>query len=94
VLFPQVVPALLAAARYGFALAWQMTAIVELFGNTNGIGFRIAQAYNTSRYRGSGAMQDVLAWTLVFMLVMLVIEYLVFKPIDNHAARWRAKAEL
>ena len=92
VVFPHVAPALLAAARYGFALAWQITAVVEIFGLGSGMGFRIVQAYSTGRFRGTTAMVEILGWTLLMIVLMLIVEYGGFQTLERRAQRWRPRS--
>jgi len=83
VILPQLVPYLLASTRFGFALAWKVVVLSELLGLSNGIGFMINQAFGLFR------MEGVLAWTIAFTLVMILIEFGIVKLIERRATRWR-----
>ncbi|WP_373295846.1 ABC transporter permease [Paramylibacter ulvae] len=83
VVIPQLAPQLAASARTGLALIWKIVLVVEFLGRSNGVGFQIHlyfQLFDVGR---------VLAYAISFMLVMLVVEYLILQPIENHANRWR-----
>jgi NitT/TauT family transport system permease protein len=83
VILPQLLPFCLAGARLGFALGWKVVVLCELFGLTSGVGYMINQSFS------SYSMVDVLAWTLGFTMVMFVIEYGFFLPIERRLVRWR-----
>jgi NitT/TauT family transport system permease protein len=83
VILPQLLPFCLAGARLGFALGWKVVVLSELFGLTSGVGYMINRAF--SNY----SMADVLAWTLGFTLIMFVLEYVVFLPVERRLVRWR-----
>lgn len=83
VILPQLVPYLLASTRFGFALAWKVVVLSELLGLSNGIGFMINQAFGLFR------MEGVLAWTIAFTLVMILIEFGIVKLIERRATQWR-----
>jgi len=83
---PQVVPFLLASVRYGLGIGWKTATIVELIGLNTGVGYQI------SYWFGLYNMEQVLAWTLTFTLVLLIIEFLLFKPLEAYVTRWRPKA--
>jgi NitT/TauT family transport system permease protein len=83
VILPQLVPYLLAAARSGLALIWKIVLVVELLGRSNGIGFQIQIYFQLFDVR------LILAYTLAFLLVAQIIEWLIMQPIERWATRWR-----
>lgn len=83
VIAPQITPYIVAAARYGFGVAWKVTIFVELMGLTNGVGFQLNYSFQIFD------MTSVFAWTLLFTIVMLVLELAVFKPTEQWLFRWR-----
>jgi NitT/TauT family transport system permease protein len=83
VALPQLAPYLFAAARSGLALIWKIVLVVELLGRSNGIGFQIQiyfQLFDVTL---------ILAYTLAFLLVAQLIEWVVMQPLENWAMRWR-----
>jgi NitT/TauT family transport system permease protein len=57
--------------------------VVELLGRSNGIGFQIQiyfQLFDVTL---------ILAYTLAFLLVAQLIEWVVMQPLENWAMRWR-----
>ena len=88
VIVPQLVPYLLAATRFGLSLAWKVAVIAEMLGISNGIGYMIHYAF------GIFSMEDVLAWTISFTLVMIVLEYGLLNPLEARITRWRRTVTL
>ncbi|HEX4268378.1 MAG TPA: ABC transporter permease [Steroidobacteraceae bacterium] len=83
VIMPQLYPYTFAAARSGLALVWKIVLIVELLGRSNGIGFEIQlyfQQFDVTR---------ILAYSIAFMVVMQLIEWVAFQPLERRAGRWR-----
>ena len=83
VILPQLVPYLFAAARSGLALIWKIVLVVELLGRSNGIGFQIQiyfQLFDVTL---------ILAYTLAFILVAQMIEWVAVQPLERWASQWR-----
>lgn len=83
VVLPQVLPYIVAASRFGLGIVWKITVLVELLGRPSGVGFRLFYWYQLAN------MGQVLAWTLLFTLVMLAIELVIFKHLDRRLFGWR-----
>jgi NitT/TauT family transport system permease protein len=88
VVLPQLLPFCLAGARLGFALGWKVVVLSEMFGLSSGVGYMINRSFS------SYSMDDVLAWTVGFTLVMFVFEYAVMLPIERRLVRWRPAVAL
>ncbi len=83
VVMPQLYPYIFAAARSGLALVWKIVLIVELLGLSNGVGFEIQlyfQQFDVTR---------ILAYTIAFVAVVQLIEWVLFQPLERHVGRWR-----
>jgi ABC-type nitrate/sulfonate/bicarbonate transport system permease component len=83
VLFPQVEPYAIAAARSGLALVWKIVLVVELLGRPDGVGYALSyyfQLFNVAA---------LLGYSLVFTAVVLVIDSVVLQPLETYARRWR-----
>lgn len=65
---PALATFVFAGVRYGFAMAWKVEALTEVFGASDGVGFMIRKAYQEFH------IADMLAWTALFVLTMIVIE--------------------
>lgn len=85
ILLPQLQPYLAAASRSGIALIWKIVLVVELLGRSNGVGFQIHLYFQLFD------VAAILAYTLAFVAVMLVIELLLVQPVERHATRWRCR---
>jgi NitT/TauT family transport system permease protein len=83
VIMPSLLPHFLAAIRTGFTIAWKVSVLTEVFGATSGIGYMIRFNFQMFAVRG------ILAWSILFGFVMLVIEYGILVPAERHFARWR-----
>jgi NitT/TauT family transport system permease protein len=83
VILPSLLPFVLAAIRVGFAIAWKVNTLVEVFGTVNGVGWQIRASFDSYSVHG------MIAWALLFGAVMLVIEYWILVPTERYLARWR-----
>jgi NitT/TauT family transport system permease protein len=83
VILPQLQPYIAASARSGLALIWKIVLVVELLGRSNGVGFQIHLYFQIFDVRA------ILAYTIVFVAVMLLIEFAIVQPIEKRANRWR-----
>ncbi len=85
VVLPQLQPYFAAATRSGISLIWKIVLVVELLGRSNGVGFQIHlyfQLFDVS---------TILAYTLTFVAVMLLVEVLLLQPLEKRSRRWRIK---
>lgn len=87
VVVPQLIPYILAALRYALGLSWKIVTIVELLGLSSGVG------YTLNYWFGNFSMVQVLAWTLLFTVTLLIIEFVILKPVEGRLTRWRPVAQ-
>jgi len=83
VYLPQLQPYLMAAARSGLSLIWKIVLVVELLGRSNGIGFQLNVFFQFFDITG------ILAYTLVFAAIVLLVEALALRPLERRVTRWR-----
>jgi len=88
VILPQLVPNIFAATRYGLGLAWKVVVVVEMFGTSNGVGYQVMKSYQVFN------MEGVIAWTVTFVLAMIVIEYGVINLAERRLTAWRPKLDV
>jgi NitT/TauT family transport system permease protein len=88
VLLPQVLPYIMASVRMGLGIVWKIAVLVELIGRPNGVGFKLFYWYQLAD------MAQVLAWTLLFTLVMLAIELGILKFVEQRLFGWRPRVAL
>jgi len=83
VVLPQLQPYIAAATRSGISLIWKIVLVVELLGRSNGVGFQIHLYFQLFD------VATILAYTLAFVVVMLLVEYAVLQPAERRARRWQ-----
>ncbi|MFD1881654.1 ABC transporter permease [Paracoccus pacificus] len=83
VILPQLAPHFASAARVGIALIWKIVLVVEFLGRSNGVGFKLHMYFQMFD------VANVMAWSLSFVIVMLTIDYLILRPWERRANRWR-----
>jgi NitT/TauT family transport system permease protein len=86
VVLPQLAPYIAAAARSGLSLVWKIVLVAELLGRPNGVGFEIGVAFQLFD------IPLLLAYSLSFAAVVLVIETLMVQPFELRVSRWRPRA--
>ncbi len=85
VLLPQVMPYVMASLRMGLGIVWKIAVLVELIGRPSGVGFKLFYWYQLAD------MAQVLAWTLLFTIVMLAIELGILKQLEQRLFGWRPR---
>lgn len=85
VVLPQLQPYFAGATRSGISLIWKIVLVVELLGRSNGVGFQIHLYFQLFD------VATILAYTLVFVAVMLAVEYMFLQPLERHSRRWRGR---
>ena len=83
ILVPSSLLSILGGARLAFAVAWRMALLTEVFASSEGIGFQIRRSFESYDIRG------MLAWAVLFIIIMLLIENLIFRQIERRLSRWR-----
>ncbi len=83
VVLPQLVPYIFASIRFGFALAWKVVVLAEMLGQNTGIGYKVNESF------GLFSMEGVLAWTISFTIIMIILEFGLVKLLERRATRWR-----
>lgn len=86
IILPALTPALLAAARVGFAMSWKIVVLVEALSRTTGIGAQLRFFFAFNQPDG------VIAWTLTFAVVMVLVEVFFFQRLGRKLFAWRTEA--
>lgn len=86
VVLPQVTPYIFSSSRYGIGIAWKIAVVVELMGASRGVGYMLNYSF------GLFSMAHVLAWTAVVVAVMLFIELVAIRLLEERVMAWRPKA--
>jgi len=83
VILPQLMPYVLTAARTGLSLIWKIVLVFEVLGSDGGVGFRVGIFFQNFDVAG------ILAYTISFMTVVIALEYLVMRPLEQRVLGWR-----
>ena len=83
VILPQLFPYLLSSARSGLSLIWKIVLVVELLGRSNGVGFKLFGFFQFFDISG------ILAYTLVFVLLIILVEFFLVRPFESKISMWR-----
>ena len=81
---PGVMHSLLAGISLSTATSIRLTIMAELLGAQDGMGQRIAIS------RAYLETEQLFAWVLVLLLIMISLEWLLIRPLNNMANRWNA----
>ena len=84
IFIPQLYPYLFAAARNGLSLIWKIVLVVELLGQSNGVGFKLGTFFQYFD------ITSILAYTIAFAGIILMVESIVLQPLEKRLNRWRA----
>ena len=80
---PSVMSEWFAGMRYSLAIVWKTVTLTELVAASDGIGWIIR--FQLQRLDFTGAM----AWTMLFVIVILAIEYGILQQLEKRIFRWR-----
>jgi NitT/TauT family transport system permease protein len=83
-ILPSMAGALIAGIRLSIIAAWGCVVLVEWFGSNEGAGFRARDWYQSAaNYNG------LMAWGVVVLVVVIIVDRGVIERIDRRAHRWR-----
>lgn len=85
---PQLLPYIFSAFRFGFGITWKIVALAETFGIKYGIGYMFFFWFEQF------SMEQVLAWIIMFVILMLILEHGVFARLEHKAFAWRPSHSL
>jgi NitT/TauT family transport system permease protein len=83
ILLPAVLPYLFSSMRLAFGFGWRISSVAEALGASSGVGFQILTAANLIQ------TDAVLAWIASGVILMLLIEYALLRPLETYLFRWR-----
>ncbi len=81
---PTILPLFFSGARLAFGFGARVSLVAETLGASSGIGFRLRQASDLVQ------TDQVFAWTLTLVVIMLVVETMVLKPLERRLFAWRS----
>ena len=88
VYIPQLLPYIFSAFRFAFGMTWKIVALAETFGIKFGIGYMFFFWFEQFN------MELVLAWIIMFVILMLILEHGVFARLEHAAFKWRPANKL
>ncbi|MFA9373128.1 MAG: ABC transporter permease [Poseidonibacter sp.] len=80
---PQIYPYLMASARTGLSLIWKIVLVVELLGRSSGMGFQLSMFFQFFD------ITSILAYSTAFIIVILIIESYILRPLEKKVNQWR-----
>ena len=83
IILPQLYPYLMTSARTGLSLIWKIVLVFELLGRSSGIGFQLQVFFSFFD------ISSLLAYSIFFMTIILLIENFIMIPIEKKATHWR-----
>lgn len=88
VVLPAVSAYVFNGIRFAVMSGWNGLLLSEWFGASEGVGFRARYWYDANR------MPGFLAWVVLFIVFMLVLDRFVLERISRRAFAWRDAADL
>lgn len=83
VVIPQLLPYIVGTARGAMSLTWKMVMFAELMGRTNGVGYQI------NFYFQMFTMKGILAYTLLMVALIAILDLGFLAAVERYAFRWR-----
>ncbi len=80
---PSILPYFFSGARLAFGFGWRVSLVAETLGASDGIGYRLRQAADLVQ------SDQVFAWTVLLVALMLSLEAGVLKPLERRLFRWK-----
>ncbi|RQG94893.1 ABC transporter permease [Natrarchaeobius chitinivorans] len=80
---PHLLPYLFGSYRYILGMVWKVTVLGEVFGLSDGLGAMLRTHFQF------GNIEIVLGYLMLFVGIVLIIEYVFLKPLEDHLFRWR-----
>ncbi|WP_250537414.1 ABC transporter permease subunit [Caballeronia sp. AZ10_KS36] len=86
IILPSLTPYLVSASRTMVAICWKIVVLAELFAggaSGGGIGYNLYVGWEFNR------TNEVFAWTVWLVILMLLTDWLIIAPIERYATRWK-----
>jgi len=87
VIVPQLVPFLFSSLRSALSIGWKITLLVEALLLTRGVGYMFKRGFDNYD------LTSMMAWLIVFVALLVVVEYGVLVPLHRRLTHWRPEAE-
>lgn len=86
-IIPSAAPFLFSGLRFGLAISWKIVTIAEIFAGNSGVGYKLMQTYQLYQF------ERAWAWAVLFMIVILIVEYALLKPLEKRVFEYRRDAD-
>lgn len=86
VILPQLLTPIFSGVRQGIGMVWKYVIMVEMLGLSAGVGQRVNRNFQLFD------LQGVISWTIGYLAVIMVIEYLVIRNIEKYFFAWSDRA--
>lgn len=83
VIIPQLLPYLFSSMRIALSLSWKIVLVGEAFAVGSGVGQMLMIHFEDT------SVDLMLAWGVSFMVFMVLVDVLIFRPWERRAFRWR-----
>jgi NitT/TauT family transport system permease protein len=83
---PTILPLFFSGARLAFGFGARVSLVAEALGASSGVGYRLRQAADLVK------TDQVFAWTLTLVTMMIALESIVLKPLERHLFAWKKRA--
>jgi NitT/TauT family transport system permease protein len=83
---PTILPLLFSGARLAFGFGARVSLVAEALGASSGVGYRLRQAADLVE------TDQVFAWTLTLVALMIFVDSAVLKPLEYRLFTWRKQA--
>lgn len=83
---PTILPLFFSGARLALGFGARVSLVAETLGASSGIGFRLRQASDLVQ------TDQVFAWTLTLVALLLALETMVLKPLERRLFAWKSQA--
>ncbi|AKX97438.1 ABC transporter permease [Neomoorella thermoacetica] len=88
VILPSLIPYLVTGFRVGLGFAWRVVIAAEMVGVPNGLGYMLGVG------RGTGRTDITIITMVVLGAIMLVVEELIFAPLERRTRFWRRSVRI
>ena len=79
---PGTLPEMVSASRIAIGIALRISVVAEAFGSAGGIGYQLVYSYDL------GLKDGVFAWALLLILLMVTVDQLVLRRLEEWVRRW------
>ncbi|MCE4606767.1 MAG: ABC transporter permease subunit [Desulfurococcales archaeon] len=79
---PASIPYTIAGSRAALGAALRISVVAEAFGSSGGIGYKLTYYFDLYNYKG------MMAWALLLVVLMVLLDKLVLEPVEKWSERW------